>query len=365
MKQQKGVPLKILVVIFLFVINYAKAQNLDSVKQNYAKIIAKKAGVDHDKALKIAELNMAYKDDVRDCVGNKSLSLQAKKEKLSQLLNEKNQKLKNLLTPQQMSEFTPGSHMVKNHHRSNTDSLNKKNINHSFPILNLDKNTSILVTQINENYKNGIKAIMSNQALSEKAKREKMDALSLTKRKELSKILTPEQLAIVSPGSNKRIIKADSLSRKNRASQISKLISTDERTGERVIQVMDDFNEVVTNISNDNHLSLQEKQLKSKQAIARKRTTLLSFLTLNQVNKLVPPENSAPAKGFSAADISKYPETAAVQDTFSYKMKLLLANKNLTEQERRNQIDQLIKERNTSLNKAYGKRIQLSSSTTN
>jgi hypothetical protein len=100
------------VSVFLFASN-AKAQQTDSLRQAKVKYLSSDLGVTEEKAKEVILIMESYKANLRQIIDDSALSEDQKKQKFSQILDEKNAKYKKILTTEQLKKIVPASELNK------------------------------------------------------------------------------------------------------------------------------------------------------------------------------------------------------------------------------------------------------------
>ena len=85
------------------------AQQADSLKQVHINYLSKTLSVSQSKAQQVVSILDQYKQEAKAAVNNKSLKDDERKVKLDQLIDEKNSKLKKILTEQQLQKIVPST----------------------------------------------------------------------------------------------------------------------------------------------------------------------------------------------------------------------------------------------------------------
>jgi formyltetrahydrofolate hydrolase len=85
------------------------SQEPDSTKQAHVKFFTRELGVTGDKAELIVNIMADYKKNAKVLVANTTLSDDAKKAKIAELVTEKNSKLQKVLTKEQLQKLIPNS----------------------------------------------------------------------------------------------------------------------------------------------------------------------------------------------------------------------------------------------------------------
>jgi hypothetical protein len=92
----------------------AQAQQTDSLKEARTSWLSKELAVTKAKALQVASILDQYKENAKIAIDDKSLTPETLRAKLDQLIDEKNTKLKQLLTAEQSNKIIPTTERKRN-----------------------------------------------------------------------------------------------------------------------------------------------------------------------------------------------------------------------------------------------------------
>ncbi|WP_276359155.1 hypothetical protein [Daejeonella sp. H1SJ63] len=99
---------------------HAYSQQADSLKQAHIKYISKSLAVPEGIAQQVAFILDQYKEKAKASINDKSLTGDSLRVKLDQLIDDKNSKLKKILTEQQLQKIVPTTERRKNEPSSGT-----------------------------------------------------------------------------------------------------------------------------------------------------------------------------------------------------------------------------------------------------
>ena len=110
----KKLSLTFLSILTILLCNNAYSQQADSLKQAKIKYISKDLSVTDSKAEEVVLIMDQYKADAKKLINDKNLTEDARRMKFDGLIDEKNSKLKKVLTEQQLEKMVPTTERHQN-----------------------------------------------------------------------------------------------------------------------------------------------------------------------------------------------------------------------------------------------------------
>ncbi|MDP4240346.1 MAG: hypothetical protein Q8904_12840 [Bacteroidota bacterium] len=106
--------LNFLFFAFMLTMGTAYAQQQDSLKQKQIKFYSRVLTVGQETATQVASIMDTYKEGVKKVVADATLTEDARRAKIDELIDEKNKKFELLLTPAQQAKIIPTTERKKN-----------------------------------------------------------------------------------------------------------------------------------------------------------------------------------------------------------------------------------------------------------
>ena len=89
------------------------AQQAPRVQQSPVQAISKKAEINEEKAKEVAAVQDTYKAGLKAVMASNELNDEAKRQKIDELITEKNQKLSQILSSEELNKLLPASERIK------------------------------------------------------------------------------------------------------------------------------------------------------------------------------------------------------------------------------------------------------------
>jgi hypothetical protein len=231
-----------------------------------------------------------------------------------------------------------------------TDSLKQKEIKFFSRLLTIDNVKAGRVAAIRDTYNGAVRNVLTDKTLPDQDKRARIDQLIINKNAQLSTLLTATQLNKINGK-----LSPDSLNRQKQVKYLISKLSISENKARQVNAVIDEYKAKVGGIMNNSNLSEQGRRTQINDLITVKNSKLSAMLAPSQIEIINPV--------MKPVSINHKPhlqsrEMVAAQDTFERKLKLLFANHKLSEQNKHEQIDLILKERNENIVKIRAKQAE-------
>jgi hypothetical protein len=110
----KKLSLTLLIITGALFYQKAQAQQTDSLKQVRVNWLSKELSITKEKAQQISLIMDQYKASANLAINDKSLNEETLRTKINQLIDEKNTKLKQLLTEEQSNKLIPTTERKRN-----------------------------------------------------------------------------------------------------------------------------------------------------------------------------------------------------------------------------------------------------------
>ena len=110
----KKLTITLLISTAAFFSQKAHAQQADSLKQVRVNWLSKELSITQEKAQQVASIMDQYKENAKIAIDDKSLTQETLRAKMDLLIDEKNTKLKKILTEEQSSKIIPTTERRRN-----------------------------------------------------------------------------------------------------------------------------------------------------------------------------------------------------------------------------------------------------------
>lgn len=105
----KRLPFRLLLIALAFSGANVYAQQVDSLKQSQIRYIKQELEITDKNAQEVLSIMDQYKESAKQLINDKGLTEEGKRIKFAQLIDNKNAKLKKILTEQQLEKMVPAS----------------------------------------------------------------------------------------------------------------------------------------------------------------------------------------------------------------------------------------------------------------